>query len=695
MSEPIGSLLESVDVETTVNMVGSDLEMKKDAAKKEIIRLRKEINEHNYNYFVLDAPLIADAVYDNLFQTLKLLEKNFPDLVTHDSPTQRVGAPPLKEFAEVKHAIPMLSLDNAFEDQNVMDFDQRVRDRLRVDTNIEYCCEPKLDGLAISLRYENGILVQAATRGDGETGEDVTENIKTLAMVPLRLRQEHPPKILEARGEVFISKKGFVRLNENAAKKGEKVFANPRNAAAGSIRQLDSSITASRPLEIYFYGVGEVDGVDLPNTQFEILKYLANSGLRVSKLIEIVKGVEGCLTYYQKIAKKRDTLAFEIDGVVCKVNSIQEQEQLGFISRAPRWAVAHKFPAEEVETIVEAVEFQVGRTGALTPVARLKPVHVHGVVVSNATLHNMDEIERKNIHIGDTVIVRRAGDVIPEVVGVVKNQRPADVQKITLPKHCPVCHSSIEQVEGEAIARCTGGLFCPAQRKEAIKHFASRRAMDIEGLGDKLVEQLVDTNLITSAADIYDLTQKSLEELERMGEKSASNLLEQIEKSKSTTLPRFLYSLGIREVGEATAKQLALHFKTLPNLQAATEEDLQAVSDVGPVVAAHVAHFFHEQHNQKIISKLIDSGIHWPEIADSKHARLSGKTFVLTGSLSGMSRDEAKEKLEALGAKVAGSVSAKTSYVVAGVDPGSKYAKAQSLNVPILDEEEFKKLLNK
>jgi len=663
--------------------------------KDEIAKLRKEIAEHNYQYHVLDDPLISDAEYDRLFQRLKKLEQQYPHLITSDSPTQRVGDVPLKAFAEVKHVVPMLSLDNAFDEQDILDFDKRIHDKLDTDQVIQYSCEPKLDGLAISLRYEKGLLVQAATRGDGTTGEDVTENIKTISMVPLRLRLDNPPALLEVRGEVFISKSGFETLNTNALKNGEKIFANPRNAAAGSIRQLDSSITASRPLAIYFYGVGEVAGIKLPDTHSEILHYLATLGLRVSQLISVANGPLECIAYYQQMLKKRDKLAFEIDGVVYKVNYIKQQEKLGFVSRSPRWAIAHKFPAEEVHTVIEAVEFQVGRTGALTPVARLKPVHVHGVTVSNATLHNMDEVRRKDIHIGDAVIVRRAGDVIPEVVGVIIKDRSEQVKKIVLPKHCPVCHSSIEQVEGEAVARCTGGLFCKAQRKENIKHFASRRAMDIEGLGDKLVEQLVDSELIHSSADIYQLTQQQLENLERMGEKSALNLLEQIEKSKFTTFARFLYSLGIREVGEATAKNLALHFKTLSALQKTNEEELQTVSDIGPVVSAHVAHFFHEQHNRDIIRQFIESGVHWEEVKVNEHSPLLGKTFVLTGTLSEFSRDEAKEALEKLGAKVSGSVSAKTSYVVAGTDPGSKYDKAVKLGVTILDEEAFKVLLGK
>lgn len=660
----------------------------------QIQHLRDQLNDHNYRYYVLDDPIISDAEYDKLFKQLQLLEKEHPELVTSDSPTQRVGASPLKAFSQVQHTIPMLSLDNAFAEEDITAFDQRIHDRLKTDAIIEYCCEPKLDGLAISLRYENGLLVQAATRGDGSSGEEVTENVKTIRAVPLKLHGSDYPAVLEVRGEVFMSKKGFEKLNQEAAKKDEKIFANPRNAAAGSIRQLDSRIAASRPLEIYFYGIGVVEGKTLPGKQREILAMLNQWGLRINPLIEVVQGAEGCLAYYQKINEQRAKLSYEIDGIVCKVNSVAQQEKLGFVTRAPRWAIAHKFAAEEVQTTIEAVEFQVGRTGALTPVARLHPVHVGGVMVSNATLHNMDEITRKDVRIGDTVIVRRAGDVIPEVLSVVTEKREKNVKKIVMPKHCPVCHSAIEQVEGEAIARCTGGLFCAAQRKEAIKHFAARRAMDIEGLGDKLVELLVNENLIQTVADIYQLTQSELENLERMGEKSAQNLLEQIEKSKQTTLPRFLYALGIREVGEATAKQLALYFKTLPALETATEEELQAVPDIGPVVAAHLAHFFQEPHNRKVISKLIAAGVHWPAITSDKNLPLVGKTFVITGTLRAMSRDEAKERLENLGAKVAGSVSSKTSYVVVGEDPGSKYEKAKELNIQILDEEAFNKFLS-
>ncbi len=666
-----------------------------DKLRREIETLHQQIYDHNYRYYVLDDPSVTDADYDKLFQQLKKLEEKHPELISPDSPTQRVGAPPLKIFSNVTHSIPMLSLDNAFTEEDILAFDQRIHERLHIEAPIEYSCEPKLDGLAISLRYENGSLVQAATRGDGSVGEDVTDNIKTIRTVPLTLQGRNLPAVLEVRGEVFISKKSFNLLNEQAEARQEKTFANPRNAAAGSVRQLDSRITASRPLAIYCYGIGLVEGMKLPAKHSEVLACLSNWGLRVSPLIAVAQDAAGCLAYYQQMAKKRDALPYEIDGVVYKVNSLAEQERLGFVSRAPRWAIAHKFPAEEAHTIIEEVEFQVGRTGALTPVARLKPVHVHGVTISNATLHNMDEVRRKDIHIGDHVIVRRAGDVIPEVVSVITAKRSSQVRKIKLPKHCPVCHSAIEQIEGEAVARCTGKLFCSAQRKEAIRHFASRRAMNIEGLGDKLVEQLVDAGLVSSLADIYSLTLEQTANLERMGEKSAQNLFEEINKSKKTTFARFLYSLGIREVGEATAKQLALHFKTLQALQTASIESLQAVEDVGPVVAMHILHFFQEAHNREMIRKLLQAGIHWPKIEAGHQLPLQGKTFVLTGTLSAMTRDEAKEHLEKLGAKVAGSVSSKTSYVVAGVEAGSKLDKANKLGVAVLDEPALMKILSK
>lgn len=663
--------------------------------KKEIQHLREQLNEHNYRYYILDDPSISDAEYDRLFKRLQQLEKEHPSLVTDDSPTQRVGAKPLKSFAEVKHEIPMLSLENGFAEEDILAFDERVRDRLGVTHAIEYACEPKYDGLAVSIRYENGILTKAATRGDGETGEDITQNIRTIRMIPLQLQGKDIPKILEVRGEVFMPKKGFDELNARAAKVGEKVFVNPRNAAAGSLRQLDPKITASRPLEFYSYGLGVFSGKELPDKQSEIWSALKKWGLRVNPLSTVVKGIEGCLNFYKKISEKREKLPYEIDGVVYKVNSMAEQLKLGFVSRAPRWAIAHKFPAEEVSTIVESVEFQVGRTGALTPVARLKPVFVGGVTISNATLHNMDEVQRKDIHIGDKVIVRRAGDVIPEVVSVITTHRSKDIEKIKLPKHCPVCHSAIEHIPGEAVARCTGGLFCPAQRKEGIKHFASRRAMNIEGLGDKLVDQLVEKELIKNASDLYHLTLNELADLERMAEKSAQNLLDELEVSKKTTFARFLYALGIREVGEATAKALADNFTDLEELFSATEEKLQTVPDIGPVVAKHIAAFFSEKHNRTVIEKLLKAGIYWEKSTKKpRHLPLLGKTFVLTGTLETLSRDEAKDKLESLGAKVAGSVSSKTSYVVVGADAGSKLDKAKALGVKTLDEQDFLKMLN-
>ncbi|MHB1947274.1 MAG: NAD-dependent DNA ligase LigA [Gammaproteobacteria bacterium] len=662
----------------------------------QVKKLHAQLNEHNYRYYILDDPSVSDAEYDQLFQKLKKIEAEHPELITSDSPTQRVGAQPLKAFAEVTHEIPMLSLENAFTDEDVTDFDQRIHDRLKISAPIEYTCEPKLDGLAVSIRYENGILVRASTRGDGTTGEDITENIRTIPTVPLHLRGKDFPDILEVRGEVYMSKDGFNKLNERAQAKGEKVFVNPRNAAAGSVRQLDPRITASRPLAIFCYGVGVVKGKNLPSQHSEILASLSKWGLRVNPEIKVVKGVEKCLAFHKHIGEKRAKLSYEIDGVVYKVNDLALQEKLGFVSRAPRWAIAHKFPAEEVMTKVESVEFQVGRTGTLTPVARLHPVFVSGVTVSNATLHNMDEIQRKDVHIGDTVIVRRAGDVIPEVVAAVPQFRPQHAKKIILPKTCPICHSAVEQVEGEAAARCTGGLFCPAQRKEAIKHFASRRAMDIEGLGEKLVDQLVDQHLVKNVADLYSLNLEQLANLERMAEKSAQNLLDALEKSKKTTLARFLYSLGIREVGEATAKSLAQHFGDLSPLFQTTEEELQSIPDIGPVVSEHIVDFFAEKHNLNVIDKLLEAGIHWEKIQKSAQSLpLQGKTFVLTGTLESLSREEAKEKLEKLGAKVAGSVSSKTSYVVVGEDAGSKLKKAKELGVETMDEKAFLHFLQK
>lgn len=672
---------------------------KHSSIKQQIEQLRRAIEQHNYSYYVLDAPTIPDSEFDRLVRKLKELEDLHPEFITSDSPTQRVGIKPLSAFPEVRHEVAMLSLNNVFNEEELRAFHQRVCDRLHIstDSDIEYVCEAKLDGLAVSLIYENGVLVQAATRGDGTTGEDVTQNIRTIQSAPLKLHGDKIPKLLEARGEVLISKKNFENLNKRAAQRNEKTFVNPRNAAAGSLRQLDPKITAERPLEIFFYYIARVQPDYGIHTHWQALQHLKQWGLRVSKEIKLVKGIDGCMKFYHDLLKRREQLPYEIDGVVYKVNEYKLQEKLGFVSHAPRWAIAHKLPAQEELTEILAVEFQVGRTGAVTPVARLKPVFVGGATVSNATLHNMDEIERKDIRVHDTVIVRRAGDVIPEVVSVVLERRPKNAQKIVLPKHCPVCGADVERVEGEAAARCSGGLYCSAQRKEEIKHFASRKAMDIEGLGDKLVEQLVDKKLLKTVADIYYLDEHDLIPLERMAEKSAKNILEAIEKSKKTTLPRFLYALGIRDVGEVTAQQLANHFQTLDALMHASEEQLQQVQDVGPTVSEHIYTFFRQKHNREVIDKLLKAGVHWPTIEkrSSKDLYLQGKTFVLTGSLESMTREQASDALQTLGAKVTNSVSAKTDYVVVGSEPGSKLQKAEKLGVKILDEKEFLKLLKK
>lgn len=662
-----------------------------------IAHLRKEINYHNYRYYVLDAPQIPDAEYDRLMRELQALETETPELITPDSPTQRVGAKPLSGFAEVAHAIPMLSLDNAFSDDDVRAFDQRLRERLERD-EVVYSAEPKLDGLAVSLRYEGGMLVRGATRGDGHTGEDITQNVRTIASIPLCLIGDNYPSVLEVRGEIYMEKVGFDALNARQREKGEKEFANPRNAAAGSLRQLDPQITATRPLAMFCYGIGVVEDASLPECHSETLQWLRDRGLRVSPEQRKVSGIEDCLAYYHQLAAKRDLLPYEIDGVVYKVDALSQQQQLGFVSRAPRWAIAHKFPAQEEMTRLIDIDIQVGRTGALTPVARLEPVFVGGVTVTNATLHNEDEIHRKDVHIGDTVIVRRAGDVIPEVVSVVLAKRPGNAPGFVMPDRCPVCGSEVRRVEGEAVSRCSGGLYCPAQRKEAIKHFASRRAMDIEGLGDKLVDQLVAGGWIESVADIYDrekLTREQLAGMERMGDKSADNLVTAIEKSKQTTLARFLFALGIREVGEATAQALANYFGSLDKVIEADEAALLQVSDVGPVVAAHIRAFFHEPHNRDVIAALQRHGVAWPDVeaAVDRPQPLAGKTFVLTGTMEGMTRDEAKQQLQALGARVTGSVSKKTSYVVVGADPGSKRDKAEKLGVELLDERQLKQLL--
>ena len=656
------------------------------AARERAKALREQIAYHNYRYYVLDDPLIPDSEYDRLMAELQEIEAQHPELVTPDSPTQRVGAAPLAEFAEVRHRVPMLSLDNAFTEEDLANFDRRVRERLGHESAISYAAEPKLDGLAVSLRYERGSLVQAATRGDGMIGEDVTQNVRTIPSVPLRLIGEGWPRLLEVRGEVYMPKQGFTALNERARRQGEKTFANPRNAAAGSLRQLDPQVTARRPLAMYCYGVGEIHGGDLASTHSASMRRLAEWGLRVSPELATVRGAAGCLDYYRAMGARRDHFNYDIDGVVFKVDDLALQRELGYVARAPRWAVAQKFPAQEELTVVEAIEFQVGRTGAVTPVARLKPVFVGGVTVSNATLHNMDEVERKDVRVGDTVFVRRAGDVIPEVVRVLPERRPKGARKVHLPNRCPVCGSEVIKPEGEAVARCTGGLYCAAQRKEAVLHFASRRAMDIEGLGEKLVDQLVDNHLLRDPADLYALSREQLAALERMGEKSADNLIAAFDKSRQTTLARFLFALGIREVGEATAQALARQFGTLEAIESASEEVLQQTPDVGPVVASHVAAFFRQAHNREVIAKLRKAGIRWQETPPVVGAQpLAGKTFVLTGALS-RPRDAVKGELEALGAKVSGSVSKKTDYVVVGADPGSKLAKAQELGVTVLDE---------
>ncbi len=669
--------------------------MSKSVAQR-IAHLRAEIEKHNHQYYVLDDPLISDAEFDAMFRELQTLEAQYPELATADSPTQRVGATPLKSFAEVVHRTPMLSLNNAFDDEEVRAFDARVREALGV-AEVEYAVEPKFDGLAITLTYRDGMFAQGATRGDGSMGEDVTQNLRTVRTIPLKLGK--PVPFIEIRGEVLIFKRDFAALNRQQADRGDKIFVNPRNAAAGSLRQLDSRITASRHLSFFAYGAGAVGGLVLPDTHGAQMEWLQKLGLPVPQERRVVRGVEGLLDYYREIGEQRSKLPYDIDGVVYKVNDIAQQERLGYVSRAPRFAIAHKFPAEEAQTTVLEIEVQVGRTGVLTPVARLAPVFVGGVTVTNATLHNEEELRRKDIRIGDTVIVRRAGDVIPEVVRVLLERRPADTREFVMPRICPSCGAHVTRLPDEAAWRCSGGLFCPAQRKQALLHFASRRALDIEGLGDKLVEQLVDQKLVDqklvhTPADLYKLDLATLAKLERMGEKSAHNLLGAIEHSKQTTLARFIYALGIRNVGETTAKELARHFGMLDNFMAADEARLQQVPDVGPVVAQSITAFFAEPHNCEVVAQLRASGVNWAEHEglQVEVLPLSGKTFVLTGALS-MSRDEAKERLEKLGAKVSGSVSKKTDYVVAGAEAGSKLGKARELNVAVLDEQTFLQML--
>lgn len=669
-----------------------------ESIEQQLTELRTTLRHHEYLYHVMDAPEVPDAEYDRLMRELRELEAQHPQLITPDSPTQRVGAAPLTAFSQVRHEVPMLSLDNVFDEESFLAFNKRVQDRLKSTDALTYCCELKLDGLAVSILYENGVLIRAATRGDGTTGEDITSNVRTIRAIPLKLHGDNIPARLEVRGEVFLPQSGFEKINEEARRTGAKVFANPRNAAAGSLRQLDPRITAKRPLTFFCYGVGILEGGELPRSHMGRLQQFKAWGLPVSERIRLCDSPEAVLAFYRQVENDRPTLGFDIDGVVIKVDSLELQEQLGFVARAPRWAVAFKFPAQEQMTFVRDVEFQVGRTGAITPVARLEPVHVAGVLVSNATLHNADEIDRLGLRIGDKVVIRRAGDVIPQVVNVVLAERPEETREVIFPQHCPVCGSDVERVEGEAVARCTGGLICGAQRKEALKHFVSRRAMDVDGMGDKIIDQLVEKEYVQTPADLFRLTAGKLTGLDRMGPKSAQNIITALENAKETTFARFLYALGIREVGEATAAGLAAYFGTLDALMAASVDELQKVPDVGVVVAKHVNNFFNEESNREVIAQLVgEVGIHWPAPlvvnAEEIDSPFAGKTVVLTGSLSQLSRDEAKARLTALGAKVAGSVSKKTDLVIAGEAAGSKLAKAQELGIAVIDEAEMIRLL--
>ena len=665
---------------------------------EQVEKLRNLIRTYDYQYYVLDEPTVPDVVYDKAFRELQALEVAYPKLINSDSPTQRVGGAVASTLEPITHAKPMLSLSNVFSEEGLAGFIKRVSEGLEHNPDtLVFACEPKLDGLAINLTYKAGMLAHAATRGDGTVGEDVTHNIKTIASIPLKLMTEPVPDFIEVRGEVYMPKAGFEALNKKARLEGTKTFANPRNAAAGSLRQLDSRITASRPLAFYCYGVGASDKFLWPNSHLEQLTWLRQAGFPVPRETRAAKGLAGCLAYYQSMEEARAALSFEVDGVVYKVDSITAQEQLGFIARAPRFACAHKFPAEEEVTTLLSVDFQVGRTGALTPVARLKPVAVAGVTVSNATLHNMDEIARKDIRIGDEVIIRRAGDVIPEVVSVLLERRPEHTEVIMLPKHCPVCEADVIRLPGEAVARCTGGLFCKAQLKREVWHFASRKAMNVDGLGQGLIDQLVDADLLEDIASLYMLTVERLAELPRMGLKSAENLVAALEKSKATTFARFLYALGISSIGEASARALTEAFPTLDVLEAASEEVLMDLNDIGPVAAEAITHFFAQAHNKEVITKLIACGIHWPEAAcleQDEHHVFYGKTLVLTGTFESMGREEAKTKLVALGARVSGSVSAKTYAVIAGRDPGSKVTKAEALGVKILSEVDLLEVLN-
>ena len=665
-------------------------------------RLKDELNQHNHSYYVLDDPSVPDSEYDRQMRQLQDIESQYPSLRTSDSPSQRVGGEALSAFTQVHHDVAMLSLDNAFSQAELEDFDRRVKDRLNYAAltqppEIDYACEPKLDGVAVSLLYRDGLLERGATRGDGTVGEDITANVRTINSIPLKLVGDHIPSLLEVRAEIYLPRAGFESLNAKAIAAGEKAFVNPRNAAAGSLRQLDSKITASRPLEMCAYSVGQFVAETRPDSHLSMLQTLASWGFKINEHMQVVSGIAACEDYYQILAERRDGLAYDIDGIVYKLNDLRLQERLGFVAKAPRWAIARKFPAQEEMTQLLDVEFQVGRTGAVTPVARLEPVFVGGVTVSNATLHNGDEIQRLGICIGDTVIIRRAGDVIPQVAKVVLDRRPANARPIVFPERCPVCDSAVVRAEGEAVARCSGGLFCGAQIKQAIKHFSSRKAMDIDGLGDKLVDLLVDREVIFSVADLYDLKTEQLQGLERLAEKSAANLVAAIEASKATSLAKFFYSLGIREVGETTGQTLANNFGSLEAVIAADTEALLEVDDIGPIVAGHIVDFFRNPDNLSIIQALRDAGVSWPDIDQNAQASqpLKGQTWVLTGGMDIMSRAEAKDRLQELGAKVAGSVSAKTGQVVAGPGAGSKLTKAQSLDIPVMNEAEFIEFLNR
>ncbi|MGX5174192.1 NAD-dependent DNA ligase LigA [Aliikangiella sp. IMCC44653] len=664
------------------------------SALQKINQLKDTIEEANYRYYVLDNPSLPDAEYDRLLRQLIELETQHPELVTPDSPTQRVAGKLDAAFPSVTHLSPMLSLDNVFSEAEFSGFQQRIYNRIGEFSPIEFTCEPKLDGLAVSIVYRNGVLDVAATRGDGKQGENVTLNIKTIASVPLKLRGDFP-EVLDVRGEVFMPKSAFEQLNQDATENNEKLFVNPRNAAAGSLRQLDPKITAKRKLAVYFYAIGSIEGGQLAETHYERLMQIKSWGLPVCPEIQCLPSATDCLAYYENILKQRSELSYDIDGVVYKVNSIDLQQELGFVAKAPRWAIAHKFPAQEELTLLKAVDFQVGRTGAITPVARLEPVFVGGVTVSNATLHNKDEIERLGVKIGDTVIVRRAGDVIPQVVSVILEKRPSDAQSIEFPMTCPVCNSKVEKEADQAVFRCSGGLICDAQKRESIKHFASRKAMDIDGLGDKLVDTLCDNKLLNSVADIYKLEKSALINLERMAEKSADNLLTAIEKSKQTSLARFIFALGIREVGEVTAFNLAQEFTCIENLANATQEDLESIKDIGKVVAQHIVMFFANSYNRQVVDELLDSGINWPSIVkvDQSQLPLNEQTWVLTGTLTQLKRNQAKQRLIALGAKVSGSVSKNTHTLVAGEAAGSKLSKATELGIKVLDEASFIKML--